>query len=329
MLYFDIVMSLRYGASTLDRHRARRRLKLRQLEILLAVADTGSMAKAATRLAISQPAVSRAVADMEHTLGVSLLDRSPQGIEPTQYGQALLTRGAAVFNELLQGLQDIEFLANHQAGDLRIGSTAALAEGIVLAVLNRLSRRYPRVVFHVATDNAASTLYDQLRERSIELGFVRMSGLVHEDDIDAEMLFEEPLVVVAGAENPWVRRRKIELSELVNEPWTWPPPKSTFDLLVNEAFGVSGVKPPRPSVYTYAINMRTNLAATGPFLAVIPASNMQLPSKHPLIKMLPVGLPTTRRQVGMITLKNRTLSPLAQRFIECARDLAKPFAKGL
>jgi DNA-binding transcriptional LysR family regulator len=280
------------------------------------------MAKAATRLAISQPAVSRAVADMEHTLGVSLLDRSPQGIEPTQYGQALLTRGAAVFNELLQGLQDIEFLANHQAGDLRIGSTAALAEGIVLAVLNRLSRPYPRVVFHVANSNAASALYDQLRERSIELGFVRMSGLVGEDDIDAEILFEEPLVVVAGAENPWVRRRKIELSELVNEPWTWPPPKSTFDLLVNEAFRVSGVKPPRPSVYTYAINMRTN-----PFLAVVPASNMQLPSKHPSIKILPVELPTTHRQVGIITLKNRTLSPLAQRFIECAREVAKPLVR--
>jgi DNA-binding transcriptional LysR family regulator len=242
---------------------------------------------------------------MEHTLGVTLLDRSPQGIEPTQYGQALLTRGAAVFNELLQGVQDIEFLANHQAGDLQIGSTAALAEGIVLAVINRLSRRYPRVVFHVANGNAAGTLYDQLRERSIELGFVRMSGLVREDNIDSEMLFEEPLVVVAGTENPWVRRRKIELSELVNEPWTWPP---TFDLLVNEAFRVSGVKPPRPSVYTYAINMRT-------------------PSKHPSIKILPVELPTTHRQVGIITLKNRTLSPLAQRFIECAREVAKPLVK--
>src|SRR3954451_10960894 len=111
-------------------HRVGSRLKLRELNILLAVADAGSMAKAAARLAISQPAVSRAIADMEHTLGVTLLDRSPQGVEPTQYGQALLTRGTAVFNELLQGLEDIEFLANHQAGDLRIGSTAAVAEGI-------------------------------------------------------------------------------------------------------------------------------------------------------------------------------------------------------
>jgi len=71
-------------------HRVGLRLKLRDLNILLAVADAGSMARAATRLAISQPAVSRAIADMEHTLGVPLLDRSPRGVEPTEYGRALL-----------------------------------------------------------------------------------------------------------------------------------------------------------------------------------------------------------------------------------------------
>ena len=90
----------------------------------LAVADAGSMAKAATRLAISQPAISRAIADMEHTLGVRLLDRSPQGVEPTQYGQALLKRGLAVFDELKQGVQDIEFLSDPGAGEYGFQSSA-------------------------------------------------------------------------------------------------------------------------------------------------------------------------------------------------------------
>src|SRR3954466_3989748 len=96
----------------------RRKLKLRQLEILLAVAQAGSMAKAAKQLAISQPAVSRAIADMEHTLGVPLVDRGPQGVEPTQYGRALLKRGTAVFDELKQGVRDIEFLSDPTAGEL-------------------------------------------------------------------------------------------------------------------------------------------------------------------------------------------------------------------
>src|SRR5262245_25751151 len=77
-----------------------RRLKLRELRVLLAVTQAGSMAKAAKQLAISQPAVSRAIADMEQTLGVPLFDRTAQGIEPTRYGRALLTRSVAVFDEL-------------------------------------------------------------------------------------------------------------------------------------------------------------------------------------------------------------------------------------
>ena len=76
------------------------RLKLRDLRILLAVTQAGSMAKAATLLATSQPAVSRAIADMEATLGVALLERSSQGVQPTPYGDALIKRGVAVFDEL-------------------------------------------------------------------------------------------------------------------------------------------------------------------------------------------------------------------------------------
>jgi DNA-binding transcriptional LysR family regulator len=307
-------------------HHARRRLKLRQLEILLAVADTGSMAKAAVRLAISQPAISRAVADAEHILDVALFERSPQGVSPTQYGHALLKRGIAAFDEIDQGIRDIEFLADPTAGELRIGTPAGVSEGIVLAAINRLSRQYPRVVFHVAIATG-SMLLDQLRAREIELGFDPLSGPVGEEDIDVEMMYDEPLVVVAGIDNPWLRRRKIKLAELVNEPWTWPPAGSSYDSLVVEAFRASGLEPPRPAVYTHAINLRISLAATGRFLTVVPDSAVSIPSKYPSIRKLPVLLPTTRQWVHPLTLKKRTLSPLAKLFLDCAREIARPQTK--
>src|SRR5258708_21268767 len=100
-----------------------RRLKLRDLHILLAVVQRGSRAKAATELAISQPAVSKAIADMEHTVGLRLLDRSRGGIEPTAYGRALVTRGQTIFDELKHGVEELAFLSDPTTGDLRIGST--------------------------------------------------------------------------------------------------------------------------------------------------------------------------------------------------------------
>src|SRR3954453_21879015 len=130
-------------------HRVGRRLKLRHMEILLAVVETGSMAKAGTRLSISQPAISRAIAEMEHTLGVPIFDRSPKGVEATQYGRVLLKRGIAVFDELAQGVKDIEFLTDPTKGELWIGSAPGLAEGIVLAAIDRLSRQFPRIVIHL------------------------------------------------------------------------------------------------------------------------------------------------------------------------------------
>ena len=99
------------------------RLKLQHLRVLMAVAEWGSMAKAAKHLAISQPVVSKVVSDIEDILGVPLFDRSPQGVEPTAYGRALLRRSVAVFDDLRTGLEEIKFMADPSAGELRIGST--------------------------------------------------------------------------------------------------------------------------------------------------------------------------------------------------------------
>ena len=149
--------------------RVGRRLKLRDLHILLAVVQSRSMAKAASELAISQPAVSKAIADMEHALGLRLLDRTRQGIEPTMYGRALIRRGLAVFDELRQGVKELEFLADPTAGELRIGSQESIAAGLLPAIIDRFSRQYPRVALHVAQAVFGTMLYRELRERTVDV----------------------------------------------------------------------------------------------------------------------------------------------------------------
>src|SRR2546428_10092 len=132
-----------------DEQRLGRHLKLRDLNVLLTVARCGSMGKAAAQLSVSQPAISKAIAEMEYTLRVRLLDRGPQGVEPTIYARALLDRGLVAFDELRQAVKHIEFLANPTTGELRIGSSVAIATGIVSAVVDRLTRKYPGIVFHL------------------------------------------------------------------------------------------------------------------------------------------------------------------------------------
>jgi len=165
--------------------RIERRLKLHDVRVLMSVVEAGSMAKAAQRLGTSQPAVSRSIADLEHTLSVRLLERSAWGVAPTQYGEAIIRRGVAVFDELRQGVKDVEFLADPTAGELRIGCPEAIASGPVLAVINRLTRRHPRIVFHVMT-GTAPLIHRALMDRTIEVGIMRVMGRVDEEVLRAD-----------------------------------------------------------------------------------------------------------------------------------------------
>src|SRR6266566_8128580 len=128
-----------------------RRIKLQDVHVLMAVVQAGSMGKAARHLNTSQPNISKSIADLEHALGVRLLDRHRRGIEPTEYGRALLDCGTAAFDDLRQGVKNIESLADPTAGEVRIGTTAFLAASFVSALVDRLSRRYPRIAFHILT----------------------------------------------------------------------------------------------------------------------------------------------------------------------------------
>jgi len=301
-------------------------MKLQDLHVLMTVVQAGSMGKAAQILNTTQPNVSRSIGELEQALGVRLLDRHRQGIEPTEYGRALLDCGAAVFDDLRQGVKNIAFLADPTAGELRIGTTTFLAASFVSALVDRLSRRYPRIVFHLVT-GYTETLHQELAERNVDLLIIRGSGPIADPRYDFEFLFDDSYVVAAGAQNQWGRRRRIEIAELVNELWVLPPPDSVIGSIVMDAFRTSGLDYPRVSVVTDCPHMRISLLATGRFVTIFPASAFRFLAKRSELRILPVELPTARRPNGIVTLKNRALSPVAKLFIDCAREVAKPLAK--
>ena len=305
--------------------RVRRRLKLRDLDTLIAVAQTGSMAKAATQLSISQPAISKAIAEMERTLGYRLLDRTAQGVEANLYGRALLKWGVAVFDDLRQGINELDFLADPTAGELRIAAAEPIVAGLLPVIMDRLTRQHPRLTFHV-TQLHSMPLYEGLYDRSVDIIIARILSSMIANDLDVEILFDEPQFVAAGLNNPWTRRRKINLAELIDEPWTLPRPETFAGRLVAETFRLCGLEFPHTRVVCNSIQMHNALLATGQYLAMYPRSMLRFGAQRLSTKMLPVELPSRPAPVGIIRLKNRTISPVAQIFIECAREVAKPLA---
>jgi DNA-binding transcriptional LysR family regulator len=305
-----------------------RRIRLRDLHVFFTVSQRGSMAKAARDLGITQPAVSRVIADLEHALGVRLLDRGPQGVEATMYGRALLKRGGIAFDELKQAIRDIDFLANPSVGEVRIGCPESISAAILPPVIEQLFHRHPGIVPIVGEVASPSLDFSELRARKVDLIVARLVSPVVSgqllDDLNVEVLFDDQLVVAAGAKSRWANRHKIDLADLVDEPWILTEPNTWNNATIAEAFAARGLKMPRISLMTLSVHLRTNLLASGAFITVFPLSVVDLYARRFALKVLPVKLSTRPWPVAIVTLKNRTPSPVVELFIAHLRACSKP-----
>jgi DNA-binding transcriptional LysR family regulator len=226
------------------------------------------MGKAAAQLAVSQPAHIQG----DYGFGARAERASPRphpsGVEPTIYGSALLKWSVTVFDDLRQGVDEIDFLADPTAGELRFGTSEVMMAALVPAVIDRVSREYPRMVFRVLQAASVAQQYGDLRARNVDFIFGRLATPVVDEDLNVEILSEDRLSIVAGIDSKWQRRRKINPAELINEPWALPPYDSFIGSIVKEAFLAKGLDLPRQTVTSNAVQLIIAMVATGRFLGV-------------------------------------------------------------
>lgn len=303
-------------------------LKLQHLKMLIAVSQTGSMAKAAKQLAISQPVVSKGIAELEDALGVRLLDRSSQGVEPTRYGHALLKRSIAIFDDLKSTVEEIKSLANPTTGELRIGCTEGMLAGFGAAVMERLTDEYPRIALRVVQSDSETLVNRELTERRIDLALVPLLRRWPETAFSETILFDERLHVIASRNSAWARRRKVTLLELKDEPWCIAP--SPVGTLLLEAFAACGLPPPYISVATVSAHLIMRLVETGRFIGQLNETLLHFYAKRFAVKSLPIDPPVRPYPIAIVTIKNRVINPAAGLFIDCARKVGQrwPDTKG-
>jgi len=302
------------------------RLKLRQLKALLAVARTGSMGKAAMQLTTSQSVVSKAIAELEAVVGVRLFDRSAQGVEPTLYGKTLVKRATAIFDDLRTSVDEIEFLADPGIGLLRIGTTLPQAP-VAAAVIQRLSRKYPRLDFKIVVAERATLLDRELRGRRIDLMVAPLQQPPLEEDIESIFLYDNCLRVVVGVKSRWARRRHVTLADLIGESWCLPPMETATGAVFFNAILASGLPHPRVVVSSAAHQLCHRMLADGRFVGVSSNVTLHFDPERPALKELPMNFPAPNFPIAILTLKNRTISPIGQLFINCALDVVRPLTK--
>src|SRR5215203_4542246 len=304
--------------------RLSRRLRVRDFTMLEVIATRGSMARAAEELGLSQPAISKAIADLEHDLGVAVFDRSTRGVQLTESGQVLLRRGRVILDELRHGLEEIENISDPTAGFVRIG--VSLAQSLFIsAVVERTSRRYPRMKFGVVMADPLS-LVRTLRERELDFAICRGQMTEHEPDLDAEILFRDRIEVVVSPSHPLARRRELSLSDLMEERWALAPPDTYLGALVQKAFSAQSLPMPQAVVTTSSMQLRFELMDTGSFLTLSSHSMVTHPTRRGRIKPLPVAFDDDAGPMAAITLNGRQLTKVADFVLAEARSAARSIA---
>jgi DNA-binding transcriptional LysR family regulator len=306
-----------------------RRVKLRELEVFIAVVRHGSMARAATDLGITQPSVSEIMSNLEHATGMRLLERGPRGVTPTVYGEILLRGGNAAIDDLRQSIKEMQFLAHRGVGEVRVGCPETVAT-LLPPILRRLSREHPRILVHVSDVVAPTLDLPQLRDRSLDLALVRYGGPLGQhpftEDLGVELLFNDELVIVVGRKSHWARDRNIDLAKLSEGSWILPPLETSNSRTVFQAFRECGLSAPKVMLVTFSQHLRTSMLADTNTVTVLPRSVVNLGANRSVLKALPIKLPRHDFPLAIVTTKRRVPNPVVQLFIRHVRESLRPRA---
>jgi DNA-binding transcriptional LysR family regulator len=287
-------------------------LKPRHLQIFMMVVQEKNMARAAERLAISRPVVSKAIAYLERSLKVVLLDRTARGVEPTVFGNALSKRGAALFDELRSTAEELSYLADPATGELRIASTEVWAAGLIPAAIEQLRSKFPRLRLRLEQGTAQS-----------QFVVSRLLTASPDPDIDCEPLFYEKLVVVAGPQSSWARQKRLRLKNLVEAQWILSPLELEKNSPFTLAFRGAGLPVPIPQVLSNSLHLRNGLLSAGEYITLVPESALHFGPERMLLRPLRLEFPRWDVPTGIFWLKGRMLSPIAHQFIAVVRRMTK------
>ena len=202
----------------------------------------------------------------------------------------------------------------------------SIAGGFLPAVIGKFVSAYPGIALSVDQLTTPALDLPPLRARRLDLALTR---LPHSDeqsvnDLNVEILFDDEVVAAVGAQSRWARQRKIKLADLAEARWIVTPAGSLTPELVAEVFERNRLKPPKVVVTSFSVHLRTHLLAASEYVAAMPRSVLQANAEIFDLKVLPVKLPVRRFPVALVTLRNRTLSPVAELFIKHLRNEIGP-----
>ncbi|WP_240162899.1 pca operon transcription factor PcaQ [Paraburkholderia sp. Cy-641] len=306
----------------MQRSLADSRVKFRHLQCFLAVAQFGSVQRAADSLSITQPAVSKTVAELEAILGVKLFERGRHGAVPTREGQLFMPHASACVSALRQGVDLLARAEGAAAATLEVGVLPTVAAVLVPPVLRRFAAQWPRVIVRLAT-GANPELLERLKAGSIEFAIGRLADPERMVGLSFEQLFTEPLIAVVRARHPLAQGPGLQAASLEEFPVVLPPFGTLIRQSAESLLSAWGVPPLSAFVEVLSVSTGRALALENGAVWFVPLSAVEYELAQGMLVRLPLPFTGTSEPVGLIRRSDTQPSAVGRAFIEAVREFAR------
>ncbi len=302
--------------------RLRSRLKLRQLALVVALGEQRSLRKAAAEVAISQPAATKLLQEIETALAVPLFKRHPWGVEPTLYGDTLIRYAQGVLNDLAEARDELAALADGATGKLRVGGVTGAVPRLLVPAIAAVRRERPALQVFLLV-NAGEMLVGALRQGTLEAVIAPRPNPNEMQGLASKALADDPLCVVAARGHPLAGQASIAPRMFAQYTWIVQPVETLIRQSVDALFAVHRLQLPGSVVETVSIVATLALLQSENALSVLPTELARHFEAHRLLVRLPLRLPAVRSGYELITRENRELSPAAQAFVDALRTVVR------
>jgi DNA-binding transcriptional LysR family regulator len=291
-------------------------LKLRHLRLLISLDEHRNVSRVATALNLTQPAVSKALAEIEDGVGLKLFERTPRGIMPTTYGVCLIDYARRIDMDLAGAREGLKSLALGTSGRVSIGSLPAAASVLLPRALALFKKEFPDASA-VVREGSFESLLPQLRARDIHLVVGTLLPLRSFSDLDEKVLSTKPLTLVARNRHSLCARRSLSWDDLRDQEWVLPTVGSPMRQPLEEIFVVNGLALPRHCLETTSTHLVRTYVSMTDAIAFMPSDAAHYFEEAGLLRSLPFHLHGVVKPTGVIWSRDYPLDPIAQRFIAC------------
>jgi DNA-binding transcriptional LysR family regulator len=300
----------------------RSNLKLRHLQLLVALDEFRHLGRSAEFLSLTQPAVSKTLAEIERMFGLDLFVRSTRGTEPTPYGATVVRFARSVLADYGRTRDEIAAVASGAAGRTSVGAMVVATPGLVARAVELLKTRSSQTTVSIE-EGDLTRLLPRLRVGELDLFVGRLEPGYAAPDLETEPLYEETMCIVARPDHPVAGKAKAGWADLAPLPWVVPPPWASSRIKLNQMFYKHRLQPPADLIESASFLVTLTFLRERGAIGFVARNVGRYLESEGLAKILALRVPIELPPVGIITMRARMRTPASDQMIECLRRAAK------